>query len=101
MLVTFSLRGECRIHIKRTKMVTEDEIHKIRKQPETLEDFRKAQGQTMTEDDILTAIRRGIDTRHRLLIAFPKQDPDDVRHIIATLVYRGLVKTVAKRLKVV
>lgn len=55
----------------------------------------------VTDDDILTAIRRGIDTRHRLLIAFPKEDPDDVRHIIATLVYRGIVKTVAKRLKIV
>ncbi len=81
--------------------MTEDEIHEIRKQPETLEKFREAQGQTITEDDILTAIRRGIDTRHRLLIAFPKEDPDDVRHIVATLVYRGLVKTVAKRLQVV
>lgn len=81
--------------------MTEDEINKLRKQPETLETFREAQGQGMTEDDILTAIRRGINTRHRLLIAFPRQDPDDVRHIIATLVYRGLVKTVAKRLQVV
>ena len=85
--------------------MTEDEIHEIQKQPETLEEFRKAQEArmtgTMTEDDILTAVRRGINTRHRLCLAFVKKDPDDVRHLIATLIYRGLLKTKGQRLEVV
>ena len=56
---------------------------------------------TMTEDDILTAVRRGINTRHRLILAFFKHSEDDVRHLVATMIYRGLLKTKGKLLEVV
>ena len=54
----------------------------------------------VTEDDILTAVRRGINTRKRLLIAFPKEEEEVVRTTIGTLVWKGLLKTQGRHLVV-
>ena len=53
-----------------------------------------------TEDDILTAVRRGIDSRMRLVIAFPKDDAEHIRNLIATLIFKGNLKVHRRQLRV-
>jgi len=52
-------------------------------------------------DELLAAIRSGINTRHRLCEAFPRRHPDDIACAVASLVYRGHVRKHGRRLEVV
>ena len=52
------------------------------------------------EDDVLAMIRRGINTRHRLVMALNGREPAEVGNVVAALIYRGLVRTDGRRLVV-
>ena len=52
------------------------------------------------EDDVLAMIRRGINTRHRLVMALNGREPAEVGNVVAAPIYRGLVRTDGKRLVV-
>ena len=52
------------------------------------------------EDDVLAMIRRGINTRYRLVMALNGREPAEVGSVIAALIYRGLVRTDGRRLVV-
>lgn len=52
------------------------------------------------EDDVLAMIRRGINTRHRLVMALNGTEPAEVGNVVAALIYRGLVRADGRRLVV-
>lgn len=50
------------------------------------------------EEEVLSMIRRGFNSRHRLVMALVGRDPKEIGETVARLIYRGDVKTENRKL---